>query len=433
MPAEPEVAARLAVLRQQGSDPSGSTCLAVRDLVVVCSSSRGGSSLFGEILRRSEDLLTFSAEINPHVTIPTLGSAGGCDVVADPAPFATGAGLDVLRAEFANDLGRPADTVVLDEFARHVAWRLTMQWPAEPIDPAAVAGWVDDVLASEPHADPLRDRAGFLLALLHRMTAAHPSVDPYRYDIADGRVAQRFPDTKVPQGPTAEPVVEMAPFVLPRAWRVATTSEAASATVVATTPRNAFRLPLLTRAFPNATVRVLHLVRNPAASVNGLRDGWLHRGFFSCRSEVPLAITDYSDRHPGWGTAWWNYDVPPGWREWVDRPLTEVCSYQWYAAHESTMAAVATYDLDVHTVGIEDLVADPPSRETTIRRLAAWLEIDPAPLLAEETLPVVMPTAPPRPRRWADNAGALTYALREPTMLAMARELGYSDDPDDWQ
>lgn len=432
MQAVPGVAARLAALRQSGPDPAGSTCLAVRDLVVVCSSSRGGSSLFGEILRRSPDLLTFSAEINPHVTIPTLGSSGGCDVVADPAPFATGAGLDVLRAEFGNDLGRPAEAVVLDDFVRHVAWRLTMQWPAEPIDPVAVAGWVDEVLASEPQADPGRDRAGFLLSLLDRTTVAHPSVDPYRYDIADERVAQRFPDAGVPAGPTAEPVVEMAPFVLPRTWRVASSSEAATTTVVATTPRNAFRLPLLMRAFPNATVRVLHLVRNPAAAVNGLRDGWLHRGFFSCRGEVPLAITGYSDVHPQWGTSWWNYDVPPGWREWVDRPLTEVCGYQWYAAHESTMSAVATHGLDVHRVAIEDLVAD-ATRETAIRRLARWLGIDPAPLIAEETLPVVMSTAAPRPRRWADNAGVLTYALRDPAMLAMARELGYSDDPGDWQ
>lgn len=433
MQAVPEVAARLAALRHSGPDPTGSACLAVRDLVVVCSSSRGGSSVFGEILRRSPDLLTFSAEINPHVTIPTLGSSGGCDVVADPAPFATGAGLDVLRAEFANDLGRPAEAVVFDDFVRHVAWRLTMQWPAEPIDPVAVAGWVDEVLASEPQADPLRDRAGFVLSLLGRMTVAHPSVDAYRYDIADERVAHRFPAAAVPAGPTAEPVVEMAPFVLPRAWRVASRSEAAATTVVATTPRNAFRLPLLMRAFPNATVRVLHLVRNPAAAVNGLRDGWLHRGFFSCRSEVPLAITGYSDIHPQWGTSWWNYDVPSGWRDWVDRPLTEVCGYQWYAAHESTMSAVATHGLDVHRVAIEDLVADSPERETAIRRLARWFGVDPTPLLAEETLPVVMPTAPPRPRRWADNADVLTYALRDTALLAMARELGYSDDSDDWQ
>lgn len=433
MPAEPDVAGRLRALRAAGPDPDGSTCLAVRDLVVVCASSRGGSSLFGEFLRRSPQLLTFSAEINPHVTIPTLGSGDGCDVVANPARYATGQGLDVLRGELANDLGRPADVVAPPEFTRQVAWRLTMQWPGEPIHPAAVAEWVADVLAVTPRPNGQFDRVTFTLDLLQRVRRHHPAVDPYRYDIPDQVVAARFPEVPVPLGPTAEPVVEMAPFVLPRPWAVASPSEAAARTVVATTPRNAFRLPLLLRAFPNATVRVVHLVRNPAAAVNGLRDGWLHRGFFSCRSEAQLAIDGYSDRHPAWGRSWWNYDVPPGWRAWADRPLTEVCSYQWHAAHESTMTAATEHGLDIHRVAVEDVVGDPATRDSTVRRMAAWLGIDPAPLLADERLPVVMPTAPPRPRRWADNAAALTFALQDTGMLAMAQELGYPRDPHRWR
>lgn len=431
--AAPAVAQRLSALRQTGPDAAGQSCLAVRDLVVVCSSSRGGSSLFGEVLRRSPDLLTFSAEINPHVTISTLGSGGGCDVVADPAPFAgEGGGLQTLRVELGNDLGRPGRDVDIDAFSRHVAWRLTMQWPGEQIDAGEVAGWVDDVLAAQPDADPMTDRAAFALALLRRVQGAHPAVNPYRYDIPDPEVAAAFPEAAIAQGPTAEPVVEMAPFVLPRVWQVVSAAEASTRTVVATTPRNAFRLPLLARAFPNATVRVVHLVRNPAASVNGLRDGWLHRGFFSCRSEVPLAIAGYTDAFPAWGAAWWNYDVPPGWREWVERPLTEVCGFQWHAAHTATLHAASRMGLGVHRVAMEDLVGSPDRRADTLRSLAKWLGVDPAPLTVGDELPVVMPTAPPLPRRWTANAGELAYALEDPGMLALARQLGYGD-PITWQ
>lgn len=432
MPAAPDehpVVARLAALRQAGADAAVQRCLAVRDLVVVCSSSRGGSSLFGELLRRSPAVVAFSAEINPHVVIPTIGT-GGCDVVADPERFAgAGEGLRVLRQELGADLGRPATDVDAAEFARHVAWRLTMQWPNESIDLDHVSAWVADVVATgvSPAA-----REDFLLALLARVRTAHPAVNPYRYDIADDAVAAAFPRLAAPAGPPAEPVVEMAPFVLPRPWRHATAAEAASAPVVSTTPRNAFRLPLLARAFPNARLRVVHLTRNPAAAVNGLRDGWRHRGFFSCRTQEPLSIRGYSDEFPDWGTQWWNYDVPPGWRAWTDRPLPDVCGFQWRAAHEATVEAAARAGAEVHRIAFEEVVAPGGRRRAAMTSLCDWLGVDPGPILADEDLPVVMPTASPRPRRWQDNAALLEPVIRDRRILDTARMLGYQPDPATW-
>lgn len=434
LPATEGVATRLQQLRDVRGEAAVELCAAVRDLVVVCSSSRGGSSLFGELLRRSGALLTFSAEINPHVTIPTLGSGGGCDVVADPAPFTRSSeGLAVLQGELGNDLGRPASELEHGSFIRHVTWRLTMQWPAITFDLGTVADWVDQAMAALGCTGRPPEPEPFLLALLPLVMRAHPQVNPYRYDLADDVVARRFPHVAVPQGPTAEPVVEMAPFVLPRAWRVADRAEAAARPVLATTPRNAFRLPLLQRAFPNARLRVVHLTRNPAASVNGLRDGWLHRGFFSCRSDEPLDIAGYSDVVGPWGRWWWNYDVPPGWRNWTARPLVDVCGFQWRAAHEATIASAEAIGADRFRVAFEDVI-NPDSRGATLTALARWLEIDPAPLADHAgDLPVVMPTAAPRRRRWEANAAALEPVLTDPEILATARMLGYSDDPRTWE
>ena len=429
----PAVAQRLAALRAAGGRDGTATCRAVRDVVVVCSSSRGGSSLFGELLRRSPDLLTFSAEINPHVTIPTLGSGGGADVVADPAPYAgEGVGLAVLQRELGNDLGRPAMSLDRAEFVRHVAWRLTMQWPSIAFDPDRVELQVEQALAVTTAGQTPPDRGAFTLALLGAVIRDHPAVNPYRYDLPAADVAAAFPDAVVPSGPTDEPVVEMAPFVLPRAWQVAAPSEAARLAVVATTPRNAFRLPLLARAFPNARIRVLHLTRNPAAAVNGLRDGWLHRGFFSCRTEVPLRIAGYSDVAPAWGGEWWNYDVPPGWRQWTDRSLPEVCGFQWRAAHEATVESIAGMGLDSHRVAFEDVV-DRRRRRETMTAVCRWIGIDPQPILqVPGDLPVVMPTAAPRPRRWQDNAAVLGPVLADAQVIDTARMLGYGADPAGW-
>ena len=374
--------------------------------------------------------MTSSAEINPHVVIPTLGAGGGCDLVADPEPVAgSGDGLRVLREELGADLGRPEPAVDPAAFARHVAWRLTMQWPTEAVDPARVGTWVEEVLAGGVAAG---EREKFMLALLPHVMGAHSTVNPYRYDLPPGAVAAAFPQVAVPKGPPAEPVVEMAPFVLPRPWRPATPAEVASAPVVSTTPRNAFRLPLLARAFPNARLRVVHLTRNPAAAVNGLRDGWRHRGFFSCRTDEPLAIKGYTDQFPAWGSRWWNYDVPPGWRDWTHRSLPEVCGFQWRAAHEATVDAAARAGADVHRLAIEDVVAPGDRRAAAMAALCTWLDIDPAPILTDEDLPVVMPTALPRPRRWEDNAALLEPVIRDPHILDTARMLGYEADPASW-
>lgn len=403
--------------------------MGVRDLVVVCSSSRSGSTVFAELLRRSPQLLTFSAEINPHVTIPTLTGGGGCDVVADPSPYAAiDDGLAVLRSELGNDLGAPAGHVDRGVFARHLAWRLTMQWPQEPIDPAVVATLVD---AAQGFG--AQSAADLFLDLLPALRRQYPSINPYRYDLPRTVVAARFADASPPVGPPAEPVVEMAPFVVPRAWRVATPSEAAATTAVAATPRNAFRLPLLAQAFPNARVRVVHLTRNPAAAVNGLRDGWLHAGFFSCRSDQPLAIDGYTDRFPTWGATWWNYDVPPGWREWTQRPLVDVCTFQWSAAQDATADGATAIGADRHRIAYEDVVGPPDRRAKALTALAAWLEVDPGPLLDAGDLPVVMPTAPPRPRRWQDNAEVLAPLLNDRAIREQARALGYAADPADWE
>jgi hypothetical protein len=307
-----------------------------------------------------------------------------------------------------------------------------MQWPAEPVDPDRVAGWVHDALRPAGDVAAAPDPQTFLLRLLPTVMDAHPSVNPYRYDLPPAAVAEHFPDVPRPDGPTAEPIVEMAPFVPPKAWEQATPAQAAATPVIATTPRNAFRLPLLATIFPNARLRVIHLTRNPAAAINGLRAGWLHHGFFSAPAEIPLRIRDYGDAF-AWGSRWWNYDVPPDWREWSSRPLAQVCAHQWRSAHTSTLDTAATMRLETHRVAFEDIVGGPDRRALALRRLCQWLDIDPVPLLSDGPVPVVMPTAPPRPRRWADNAGLLNPVLTDPLIVSLAQELGYPGDPSGWE
>src|SRR5690606_9168875 len=158
-----------------------------------------------------------------------------------------------------------------------------------------------------------------LLRVLGHLRRTDPSVDPWYYDLPRDLVAATFPELPKPSGPPGPAVVEMPPHVVLDRWQRATADEMAALPLVISTPRSSFRLDFYRDLFPWADLRVLHLTRNPAASVNGLMDGWLHHGFFTAPVDRPLAIGGYSDVVPG-GEDWWCYDIPPDWQDWCDRP-----------------------------------------------------------------------------------------------------------------
>ena len=99
--------------------------------------------------------------------------------------------------------------------------------------------------------------------------------------------------------------------------------------------KRAYRLDFLRALFPNAEITVLHLIRDPVASVTGLMSGWLHHGFHKHRlPDGALAIERYTRRERPWTAAWWKFDLPPQWGGFTRRPLEEVCAFQWISANE---------------------------------------------------------------------------------------------------
>ena len=62
--------ARIAALREiSGAPAPPDVARLARDVVIVGSSSRGGSSIFAELLRRSPHLLHFRGETNPFLRL----------------------------------------------------------------------------------------------------------------------------------------------------------------------------------------------------------------------------------------------------------------------------------------------------------------------------------------------------------------------------
>src|SRR5437660_12935127 len=97
-----DLSLRLDALRRRRGPGVAHFSAKVRDVVVLASSSRGGSSMLAEMLRASSSLVHLQAEINPFLRLVGL---------AFPT---SGTNSDELRASHADDLG-PEARKALDE------------------------------------------------------------------------------------------------------------------------------------------------------------------------------------------------------------------------------------------------------------------------------------------------------------------------------
>lgn len=114
--------------------------------------------------------------------------------------------------------------------------------------------------------------------------------------------------------------------------------------LVEKTPANTLRVPMLARLFPDA--RFVFLVRRGEDVVSSLMEGW----------------KNWSGTPPGqaWRFTKWHYLVPPGWRDWADRPLEEICAHQWRSSTTTAQSDLERWAPDRHLrLRHEDLIADP--------------------------------------------------------------------------
>ncbi len=412
-----------------GPAPVPDFCASVRDVVLLASSSRGGSSMFAEMLRGCPGLLHFRGEINAllyqaELTWPESGT--GSDRLGADRARGAAARLDrPLALDAGTPDPGPADPELL---SLELAWRLAAQWPGLDPDLGLLRRRVEGALAG---GDIAGDLQGFHLRLIAGLRADYPRVDPWRYDLDPERIRGAFPGLE-PPADGVEAVVEEPPFITIQPWRRADAEALARCPLIIKTPSNAYRLPFWRALFPGARFRVLHLARNAAASINGLMDGWRFRGFHAHRVG-PLRIAGYSDTPAGAG-GWWKYDLPPAWRTHTRAPLEAVCALQWRSAHRATLDFLAGGGVEHLRLHFEDIVGSPPRRRAAFAALTRWLGLGAeaeAWLLARQ-VPPVMATARPRARRWYERAALLEPLLSEPAIRGLMAELGYEHDPETW-
>lgn len=418
----------------------------VQRVVIINSASRSGSSLLYALLGKLPQVMALTGEaapfyklnsrvdgFNPHASdrIPT-------ELLERVIDF-EGLSRDFLADIFTAEIVGKSCNIDADSYINDLLLRLSMQWTDLPLDEPTLRSCVEKAFREYADRHPRFDTEEFHLCLLEQLCRLHPRINPFYYDIGTDKVALRFPNIDIPVGPPTDNfTLEEPPFILLPPKRRPTTAALAGKTLLLKSTVDCYRMNLVARLFPSAEIRIIHLVRNPAATINGLYDGWHHRGFFSHNLAVPvggvepappLRIKGYSDRYP-FGGNWWNFDLPPGWELFADRDLLEVCAYQWHSANAEILANLAGSGQNSCRVHFEDIIRSADSRQAEFERMLDFMGVPTEAIesLGLDDMPVVQSTLPPQLYRWKKRGEMISRVLAIPQIREMAATFGYHDD-----
>jgi hypothetical protein len=408
---------RLLTIKSRRAVPHSDLDWMVRRVVVILSSSRGGSTLLKETLALHPRVASLDGEPDPLLALSDNGfnhnSDSDCiELVANAAELASSI-LDEISFASADIL----DTHLL---LRKWKNRLALQFPLHFLDAGAYRRLEQSLELALSLFDPGDRRSdaelqGLILSAVFRD-------DPWRISYYDGNAAPganfHFDEAmKIEEPPFVVPTLRRRPFAL---------ADVPDSVLLFKSPSDAYRIGMYEQLFPNAEVTYIHLTRGFAQSVNGLMDGWLYPlGFFShdlSKISCELAIEGYSDRVP-FGRRWWKFDLPRNWRNFTRAKLEEVCLNQWYSVHE----AILQRGVCTLRVSFEDFIGNPAA---VLRRITDHLDL--RDMALPNALPIKMATEPPDSRRWHKRGPMLMELSRRPEVREMMGLLGYSMDSHKW-
>jgi hypothetical protein len=422
----------------------------VKRVVIINSSSRSGSSLLYTLLSKLPQFYSLVGEASPFYKLnarldrfnPHQSDRVPTERIDDCIDL-SGVSRDFISDLYVGEVITDSRQIDLDGYADDLMLRFSLQWPDVEFDPATLRMCISQSLERYVSEIPFFNTESYYLSLLEIMSCLWPQINPFYYDIGTDKVALHFPFIEIPSGPpTSGFTVEEPPFVLLPPRNRPTIADLSGKTLLLKSTVDCYRMNLVERLLPNADLRIIHLTRNPAATINGIYDGWHHRGFFSHNLEHcfeggtldRLQIKGYSNIYPFGGT-WWNFDLPEGWQNVADCELVEVCAFQWHSANTEILRYLAAHSHRSCVVHFEDIIRTVGSRMAEFERLLDFMGVaaDQLKSLRLEVLPVVQSTLPPQLYRWKRRHDMISKALDAPGIREMAEIFGYrADTMDDW-
>ena len=170
--------------------------------------------------------------------------------------------------------------------------------------------------------------------------------------------------------------------------------------VIDKTPPNTYRVDYLAKTFPDA--KFIYLTRDGATNISSLIEGWKSEGRFSFSFRK---FYDYNKKIniKGYNGNVWKFTNPPGWEDYLDKPIEEVCAFQWLSAHKYSQEAFKKMPSNSWMpVKYEDLVTNP---EKVIREICMFLDLEYKGQIEKHCLdlPVVSTSSKPDPKKWLKN------------------------------
>ena len=405
-----------------------------RRVAVILSSSRGGSSFLYRMLAGHPEVYSLGGEETPFMRLwgfQWSGRWGESDALL-PDGDAVAGRLGVLAGFMLARSGRlwsAPDPFPVELYAGDCAERLLFQWPERDL---RFEDLMETALKLLEGRENTFNAEGFWADLLAGLRREGIVLDASRYDGAAPGDAEGL----APREPPFRILcVEEPPFVVPRPRKPLERADVEDRLFLLKTSADCYRVDFLRALFPGARFLFVHLTRNPAASLNGLIDGWLSGGFYSHPVGIaePLDIGGYSSDEKPWTRIWWKYDLPPGWERLRRASLPELAAYQWSCAHRHALDALERVPWeDQLRLSYEELL-DEARFPAALERLARFLGLDRAglPRTASET-PFVMAVKPPAPGKWKARRAEIEPLLRTPELRETASRLGYGEPWDRW-
>jgi hypothetical protein len=395
------------------------------EVIIVASSSRGGSSVFTEYLRHSSALLHLRGEFNPWLHMCNLAyphSLTGSDRLDESHVEGK---EDELWAWLGTEIGNfDWGTEAWKAFPNHLKRRLQLQWPSENIQLKHIVKAVETIQNKTPELMVAMKQAPeqFHLALIrHLQNFGYSNLYPHWYDISGADLKSWGWDLEK-MGPIPY-FYEEPPFVLITPWKKPTLSDLKTKPLIIKTPSNAYRLPFLLAFFKSQNVRLIHLKREPADAINGLYDGWRYPRGFHAHTLKDFHPRPCEENGPHPSPNIWKYDLPPGWEKHKNSLLIEICAFQWCSAHQHILNSALR---DQHHFGVwfENLLGNESRQE--LDRLVNWLGIEVDDHLRYqklEDLPPVMATHRPRRSRWFSRAALIQPQLNKQIVRDLREKL----------
>ena len=186
--------------------------------------------------------------------------------------------------------------------------------------------------------------------------------------------------------------------------------------LVEKTPKNCFRISFINKLFDDC--KFIFLKRDGRSNVNSLIEGWKSKGRYVRVQNPPVALNI-----KGYTGQGWNFALPPSWEDYVNKPLEEVCAFQWISSNKAALEGLKGIGDDRKLfISYEDLTED---TYETIRLICNFAGIPFSGNLRKISYkpPEVNYVTKPQREKWRKNSHLIENIY--PQIEPMMQELGY--------